>query len=116
MCGKAVGSQRASGIETKPAEPENRSAQKNKGHVVYPVSGMFVSAASAKENGEYKGADSGTDMYHIASCKVYRAKLCQNSSAAPDHMSQRIVYQHGPESHEEKHCFKFHAPYQRTCD
>ena len=75
---------------------------------------MFIASSSAKDNGENKGADTGTDMYYVTACKVHGTDGSQESAGSPYHMSHRIVNDDGPKGDKNKQCFKFHTAYQRT--
>ena len=113
---KAVCLQSASGIETEPAEPEHGSSQNHKRDIMYTVSRKFIALPSSQNNGKGQGADSRTDMHHVASGEVHRSDGGKESSLSPDHMRQGIIHDQRPERHKEKQGLKLHSPYQCSCN
>ena len=116
MGGEAVGSQGASGVKTKPSEPEHGGTENDKRYIVDPVGHVFISAAFSKKERKDKSADAGADVYDVSAGKIHRTDCGEKTALSPYHMRQRVIDDQRPQGCEQKQCFEFHTAHQGTCD
>ena len=106
---KTVCFQCTSRIKTKPSKPQHGRPKKYKGNVMCTIGCLCIATSLPQINGKNQCTDTGTDVYHISTCKIHRANGCQKSAVSPDHMCHRIIHDQRPDRHKEKQRLKTHS-------
>nr|GEU28634.1 hypothetical protein [Tanacetum cinerariifolium] len=113
--------QRRAGVETEPADPQQRSADHGHGHRVRRHRFAAVTDAFADHVGTDQAGDSGVDVHHGTASGIERALLEQETGfqgfggqgggvldrvrtgPEPDHVGDRQVSEREPQHHEGQH-------------
>ena len=114
MCSQTICCQCRTGIESEPAEQQDKCSQCHHRGVVNLIVCTFIVIPFSKENAECQCRDTGTDVYYVAAGKVYRTDLCQETAVAPDHMCHGIIYHETPQHQKRKQRLEFHSARYRT--
>ena len=102
MCCQAICCQRRACVKAEPAKYQNECAQCNHGDAVNLVVCSCVVIALSQQDAEHQCSDTGADVYHVATGKVYRADLCQEAAVCPYHMRHGIIDNEAPQYQEQK--------------
>ena len=95
LIAKPIGRQPTSGIESEPAQPQERSSHKNESHVVWRngVSHPVIHSL-AKHDSHNQCGNSGVNMHHRTSGKVDSTHFLQESSTPHPMGHREISYNH----------------------
>ena len=112
--GQRRGAQRASGVETKPADPEHAGSDKAENQTVRHHPFLRVAAAFPDHDGRQEGRKAGRDVDDRASREVeYRnpatEERIQVATFAPNHVRDRDIHKEKPEHREHHHGMKSDA-------
>jgi hypothetical protein len=97
---KTVRGDRASGVETEPAEPQQAGTQQRERDVVRQDGRGRIVAAWPDDDRRHESSHAGIDVDHGSPGKVERPHLCE-PAAAPDPVSNRTVDDQRPERDED---------------
>ena len=123
--GQVVGRQFAAGIETEPADPQHRGAERGVGQVVRPHVFMAEAEALADQQCADQRRDTGADMHDGAAGEIERTAHqrrdardghIRQPSTAPHQVTKREINERAPQAQKQHHRAELHAFGERTAD
>ena len=89
--------QRRTGVEAKPAQPQQRSTQDDVGNV---ARFRLLVLATAQEDGTHQRCDAGRGVYHDATGEVLYVHAGKETVGVPGPVRQRAIHEDAEQDHE----------------
>src|SRR5512143_1939754 len=98
--GDAVGSERRSGVEPEPPEPQDPRPEQHERDVVGDERGAPESSPGPEQPRRHQGRHARADVHHGPAGEIERAEFLEPAARTPDPVGERDVHQGGPQREE----------------